>query len=211
MTARGLNTVGAPLSEGQRAELLSARRRGRSLRRGALLARISASISGFFSIACLLWSVGALAFGVLDWWSIVLFVGLGAVAWNEFRGASQLVACETIAPVRLALGQVLLGTLVIAYCSWALIGALLGPGLVSTAQAGDPQVAEMLAGYEELARMIAVGVYGTAIVLTLLFQGSGALYYLSKRRAVLVYMSETPTWILESERVRNGTERRIAA
>ena len=175
------------------------------------MARMSASISTFFSLACLLWFLGALAFGAVDGWSLVLFVGLGVVAWNEFRGASQLVACEPIAPVRLALGQVLLGSLVIAYCSWAMVSALTGPGLVSRAQASDPQVTEMLAGYEELAELIAVGVYGTAIVLTLLFQGSGAVYYLSKRRAVRAYMSDTPAWILEFERVRSGSEHQVAA
>jgi hypothetical protein len=174
------------------------------------MARISASISAFFSVACLLWFLGALAFGSLDLWSLILAIGLAGVAWNEFRGATQLVACAPGAPRRLALGQVFLGGLIITYCAWALHAALNGPSLVTQAQTTDPQVAEMLAPYEELAEMIAVGVYGGAIVLTVIFQGCGALYYLSKRKAVRLFLDETPEWIVDLERTRVGDQRRAA-
>jgi hypothetical protein len=44
-------------------------------------------------------------------------------------------------------------------------------------------------------------VYGTVIVLSIIFQGLTACYYFTRRKYVEAYVRETPQWVLDVQRM----------
>lgn len=155
----------------------------------------------FFGVVSLLFAGFGLMLGGLDPVPTVLGIGLTAVAVNEYRGAAGLGRLRPGAPIQLALGQIALGTLIIGYCLWMIARAQSGQMMASS----DPQVRELLGDdFESLYKGIAMLLYGTVIAATVLFQGSAAAYYLTRRRHLRAYLTQTPDWIVDFERLRGG-------
>ena len=50
-------------------------------------------------------------------------------------------------------------------------------------------------------RLFVVAVYGTVIVLSVVFQGLNALYYFTRRKHVEAYLQDTPKWVLDLQRL----------
>jgi hypothetical protein len=187
----------------QRRQIVDATRRYRKVRRAISFARFSAGTTMFFGVVSLAFVGFGLVLGNLDMVPLVLGVGLVAVALNEYRGAVLLGRLSLGAPVRLAAGQIGLGLLIIGYCLWMISRAESGEMMATS----DPQLREMIGDYESLYKGIAVLLYGAVIAATILFQGSAAVYYLTRRRPLQAYLTQTPDWIVEFERLRAGDHR----
>ncbi len=154
------------------------------------------------------WTIGAFAalslpFAFFGIDALVMCLGLGAVAWNEFRGRRMMLAFDLRAPRRLAWGQVGLMALLVCYAAWRIIDSLTGPGYYHEAAGNDPFLQSKLRPYEELYRTLTVAAYGALICFTLLFQGLNALYYWTRRRPLIRYLQTTPRWIVQLQRKTN--------
>ena len=53
----------------------------------------------------------------------------------------------------------------------------------------------MLDDFDDLYRQIVLALYGSVIVLSVIFQGGNAIYYFTRRSTIEAYVSETPAWI----------------
>ncbi len=144
-----------------------------------------------FGVLSLAFAGVGMAMGTLDGVATVLGVGLVLVALNEYRGAVLLGRLHLGAPLRLGGGQVALGLLIIGYCVWMLLHA------DSQLQKLDPEIASLVQGMKTL-------VYEVVIGATVLFQGSAAVYYLTRKGLVVKYTRQTPGWIVEFDRLRAG-------
>lgn len=146
-------------------------------------------MSTVFALATL--DVGGLAVG-----GAVLGVG---VAEAVFRG--QLERGDVRAPRRLALNQVALILAVAAYCLVRLtaspdeVGALVfSPETAAALADAEGPLATMGHDLETMATGLVRIVYGVMLAVIVLAQGSLALYYATRRRALVAYVDETPEW-----------------
>lgn len=194
-----------PLSPEHIVQLRQAHRRAKKLHR----ARRAASFNGWVTLVL---GITALPFGLGDSITLALAVALIAVGYHELALRPRLSQLERAAPWSLAMNQLVLAAIIIAYASWKLVTGLqhvdAGPASAlasDPAIAGDPQLAE-LAGLsdtmERLTRMVNLGVYGGLIVGTVLVQGLTARYYHSRRKHMDRFLAETPGWIINLHRAR---------
>src|SRR5205085_2018001 len=127
--------------------------------------------------------------------------GLMAIALVELRASGRLRRLDPDAPKVLALNQLALAGLLIAYALWRIYEETSGgQGAFADVQAGDPQVARMLRPYEDMGRQIALGVYGLLIAVAVFVQGGMAWYYFNRRKVLRNYLDRTPPWILAMQR-----------
>lgn len=150
------------------------------------------------------WTIGTLAamsapFAPFSVSGAVVFVGLAAVAYTEFRGRAMLRRLDERGPRVLGMNQVALGVLIVGYCVWTLYGALTGPSAYAEAVAAEPALAGMLGDVDELYRVAAMAVYGGGAVLTVPYQAAMAWYYFSRGRQLRAYVAQTPGWVTELE------------
>jgi hypothetical protein len=190
----------SPLTPQHLETVAAATRRARSLRAAGRLAMFNAICFGTFSAAGLLWFLGAMAFGELDWIAGVMGVGLGAIAWNELRGRRLLLAFDTRAPRVLGWNQLALLALIVAYAVTMMCLHLAGPNPYEEAVQREPRLARVLGDVGRMYRLLNVAVYGALIVATLIFQGLNALYYFTRARVLRNYLQQTPTWALQLQR-----------
>ena len=190
------------LTDAHRRDIADAHARLKPIRRAVSVARFSASTTALFAALTLLFTP---VFGVVN---LLIGGGLGLIAWNEFAGARMLGRLDAGAPLRLAAGQIALGSIIVGYCVWQL-WRVLGPNAASGYD--DPQLRELMADYQPLIQGLTSLVYLSAIVLTVVFQGGAALYYLTRTRSLRSYLNRTPEWIVEIDRLRAAPERRRAA
>src|SRR4051812_44953454 len=78
-------------------------------------------------------------------------------------------------------------------------GMLCGPSdLTSAAGAGnDPQVAQMLAPFDDVVRLIHAAVYGALMVAALVGPGLTAWYYATRRGKLAAYRAAAAPWIVQ--------------
>ncbi len=170
-----------------------ARHQGRKISRAAMVAAISGWTMAFFAAISLLTGLFSLP-------SFLLGIGLGVVAFVELRGARGLRAVDLNAPRTLALNQLGLLVLVIAYAGWGVVTALVGPGPYDEQIAAGGAIAESLAPIDQLTRTIKVAIYAAVIGGSVLAQGCGSAYYFSRRRHMTAYLQSTPKWVVETLR-----------
>ncbi len=132
--------------------------------------------------------------------SLFITLGLGAVAYHEFKGRKLLRALDLRAPKLLGLNQIALGAVIVAYCAWSLIAELAGPGTYAQTIQEHPELADVLGETDGLVRLIVVLVYGSVIALTIPYQALMAWYYLSRTKHIQTYISQTPQWVTDLER-----------
>jgi hypothetical protein len=146
------------------------------------------------------WSVGffagvSLLFGLFSFTSLVIGIGLGIVAWNEFRGRKQLRALQPSGLELLWRNQVGFMALIIVYCLWSIYSVTARP---------DPGMTELTdllgSGTGDLVRDLTILVYAVVIVVTALFQGLNARFYKVRVEQLENYLEETPQWILDVQR-----------
>ncbi len=185
-----------PLTESHHQALAAAARRREPIQRAARVANFNA------------WTTAILAalsapFALFSVSGFLVFAALAAIAWNEFRGRRQLLACDPQGATILGWNQVGLLAMITIYCIWALYSNLWGSGSIEAELRANPQLSATIGsmeGFSDLYRSIVVILYGSVIVLSTIFQGANALYYFSRRKYVEAYVKETPPWAIDLHR-----------
>lgn len=175
-----------PLTAEQHAELERASERMRGLSKAARVA----SFNGY-SLAVV--AALSLPLAVFDWTSLIVTAVVGGLAWNELRGRAQLRALEQRAPRTLAYNQLTLLAVVIAYSVWSMVRGISAPQQLPPGLLGDPALAEMIEGMQHDMTLL---VYGTVIVVSVLYQGLTARFYLRQRPTLDAFLADTPPWAL---------------
>jgi hypothetical protein len=159
-----------PLTPDQLAALVDLSKRARKVRRAEGVARFGGWTGAIFAAI-------TLASSAMSWSPSGLFVGAGlaVVAAGEFYGAALLSRMDPRGPRRLALNQVLLAAVLVAYGAWCLA---LGPNDMTT---GDPGMDSWLRG---VAWTIHGAVYGTVMAVGVVAPGLTAWYYASRAKQI---------------------------
>jgi len=186
---------------GEHLQALSlANQRGKKIRIAAGVARFNGVSMGVFSGLSLLVAMGMAAFGEFDWIAWVMGAGLGALAWNELRGRRLLLRLDPRGPVVLGWNQLALLGLVFAYAAWMLWSGLVAPSPYEEAMRTEPMLRQMLGDPDNLYRTLTLGIYGSLMVVTVIFQGFNSLYYFTRGRVVRGYLAQTPAWVVDVQR-----------
>jgi len=186
-----------PLSQSQQHEVVAANDRARRVRKAANVAAFNGWVTGFFA-AC------SAPFALFGLSGLLVTAGLSLVAYNEFRGRRRLLQFDREAPAFLGWNQVGFLALIIAYCVWMLFTGLTGEGPFAAELKTKPELRAAFAsldGMDQLYRVLIAAVYGTVIVLSVVFQGLNAVYYFTRRKHVSDYVRETPDWVLDLQRL----------
>jgi hypothetical protein len=174
-------------------ELEVARLRGRKIRRAAGVA----SFTGWTVSIC---AAVTLLFGIFSITSLLLGGALAVVGYNEFSGAKLLRRLDLRAPRRLGLNQIGLCGVLIVYSLWSIHSTLAAPSPYAAVLASGGQAAGMLGSIEQLQTTVTLVVYGSLIVVSIVFQGSMAWYYFTRDRHIKAYINETRPCIVDLQR-----------
>lgn len=176
------------LSAEQRRTLEEARARAGKILSATKVAAFNAWTIGAFAVLTIL-------FGLRSPAVLILGVGMGVVARNEFRGRTMLRRFEATGARLLGRNQLGLMGLIVAYCLWSIYRVQTAPP--------DPEMQQLedLAGVgADLIRQLSLALYACVIVATGLLQGLNARYYFRRTGMVETYLSETPTWVVDLQR-----------
>ena len=201
--APGAGVAGASTLSAQDAALVKqAGERARKIKRAAAVAGFhgwTAAVAAALALLSGFWSVAALVLGL----------GLAAAAYFELRGRRMLLAFDGRGPRQLALNQALVAGSVAVYCLWQIWDAARAPATSPEMSQllADPAFNELMPNSSEFAASAAegifaikVGLYGLVIVLTGIYQGLTALYYLSRAKLLAEHRRLTPPWIADIQR-----------
>ena len=180
-------TDDAPLTLEQRLELSEANERARKILGAVKVATFNGWTIGVFA------AIGLL-FGIFSVTALVMGIGMGVVARNEFRGRTLLRQFDPLGPRLLGRNQLAFMGLIIVYCLWSMYQTVSNP---ISEIAGLEAIAE---SYGDLIKNATLAVYGVVIFVTALVQGLNARYYFARTQRVKDYVGETPGWIVEIQR-----------
>ena len=177
------------LTPHQLRELTAARAAHKTIRRAIAVATFDGWTIAVFAIAnCLC--------GLADLPSMIVGLALGAMAFVEIRGASQLRCLDQSAPRRLAINQILLGLLLSAYAVCQIYQHLHNPSPLAAVTQADPRVGKR---FEDMFQSLAVALYGCLIIFAILAQGGAAFFYFTREKYLREYRQRTPAWILQMQ------------
>ncbi len=127
----------------------------------------------------------------------VLGTGMAIVAFVEFKGIERLKRLDPTVAKVLAMNQVGLGLLLLGYAAYSIATA--GSGMEELKHE-SPEVAQYMAGFSGMEQSITYLVYGILAMVAIFAQGGTALFYLSRKRYIEEYASQTPQWIMDAMR-----------
>jgi hypothetical protein len=182
-------------------ELALANERSKKIRKAAGVAAFNGWMTGIFAVTSAPFAPFSIA-------GFLVTVGLGIVAYNEFQGRKRLLRFDDSAPQLLGWNQVGFLTMIVVYCLWMMFAGLTSEGPFAAEIAANPELAQVLDsvdGLDAIYKLIVLAVYGSVIVLSVIFQGWNALYYFSRRKHVEDYVRETPAWVIDVQRATAGT------
>jgi hypothetical protein len=186
--------VQSPLPADAKHALAAANARFAKIRRAVSVARFNAWTMAIFG------SVAVLG-GMFNFAALGLGAGLLAASWLEFRGAGAMRRLDRSGPGRLAGNQVFVVAIVAAYCLWNVYRvSSSAPSPLLSELRGVEGGEDIAAQVESLVRPITIGVYFLVTLLTGLFQGLMAIYYLRRRGLIDEYASSTPEWVQDLQR-----------
>lgn len=182
-----------PLSADHLRILAEAQLRARKVRRAASVATVSGWSMACFAGLTLL----AVVFGDVE--ALVLGVLLGAIAFNELRGAAMLRRFDLRAARRLGFNQIALGVLIVAYASWSLAASLKSPALQRLGgSTGDPSTDALV---RDLTTAVTYGLFGGMAIVGIVAPGLTAWYYFTRAGHVRRMVKDTPAWAVEAMRI----------
>jgi hypothetical protein len=173
----------SPLSAEHEQAVADARTRSAKIRVAARVATFNGWTLAVLAGFSLLFALGSAV-------ALVMAVGLGWIAWNEFRGRARLLAFDPGGAVLLGRNQLALLALIAAYALFSIVRTLTVP---------IPELAELeevVGPVGSLASTITVAVYAAVLVGTVLAQGLNARYYFARRRMIEAFLAETPEWVV---------------
>ncbi|MDV6030636.1 MAG: hypothetical protein F9B45_11135 [Phycisphaera sp. RhM] len=175
---------GGPLNEAHYRELMAASNLIRPIRRAARVATFNG------------WTTGVIAalsfpFAFFGADGMAITAGLSTVCFFEFWGRRKLLKLDPSATSWLGWNQVGFLSLIVAYCLWMLLGDV--PDI-----SANPELSRLLGSDgQQLYQTLNVAVYGSVIVLSVIFQGGNAIYYFTRRRYLVAYQRQTSPWVRE--------------
>ena len=192
--------AGGPLSAEHLQQLQQAEFRATKVRKAGGVA--------MFNGVCLAICAGGSALSVLagpllggyDIVAAALTVGLGVVAYNEFKGRRMIRNFHLAGTKLLGFNQLGLLAMLIAYCSWMIGVTYLGPAPYAAEIAAEPMLANALSPFNDMAMKITLAIYGGLMIATVIFQGLNALYYFTRAKHIRAYLQNTPAWVVELQR-----------
>lgn len=179
-----------PLSDANYRELAEAEQRARKIRRAISVAKFDGWTVGAFGALTLLFGI----FSPAGW---IMGLGMCAVAYVELGGVARFARFEPGTGRRLALNQLALGALLFGYAMFGLWRSLYGPDPLAGTLEAAPEVATMVSGFSEVARMIGAAVYLTLALVAVGAQGGTAWFYFSRDKYLHTYRRDTPAWIVQ--------------
>ena len=185
-----------PLAAEHHHALAVANERSKKIRKAAGVAAFNGWMTGIFAVT----SAPFAPFSVAGF---LVTVGLGIVAYNEFQGRKRLLRFDESGPQLLGWNQVGFLAMIIVYCLWMIFAGLTGDGPFAAEIAAKPELAQVLDsvdGLDHIYKLIILAVYGSVIVLSVIFQGWNAYYYFSRRKQLEDYVRETPAWVIDVQR-----------
>ncbi|MFT7463471.1 MAG: hypothetical protein ACI9EF_001815 [Pseudohongiellaceae bacterium] len=189
-----------PMSDQDELWFIQAARMHRPLARGAGLAKASGNLLIFSALFSVLIGAFGLATGDTAGGGSTLAIGLllFLLGMSERSGGTELAALNPSAPKRLALNQVALLLLVGAGCFLGTqdTGAA-GAASIDTTGLPPEMASKMTAEIESLAPLLIYGVYGIMFGISLLCQGSMALYYITRRKTIEAFHEDLPPWVTD--------------
>jgi hypothetical protein len=188
--SRGRSDVPA-LSAEQLTVIQQADQRAKKVKLAVVVARTDGGITATFGV------VGLLSF-CFGWVGPVLGVLLLALAFNSFRCAGKLNRFDVRAPGMLAMNQIYLAAVIIAYALYQLYAGLAGGDAASLKQLEELGMSG--ADIADMMRSVTKLIYGLLIAGTVVAQGLTAMYYASRRKYVEAYLKETPQWLVDLQR-----------
>jgi hypothetical protein len=175
-------------------QINDARLRGAKIRRALSVAKFDAWSVGIFGGLTFLCALAS--FSLVG---LLLGGGMLAVFWIELRAADRLRKLDASTIKTLAVNQLLLGGLLLAYGLYSLWGVYHEHSPIVdelTSMPNVPGVGDAV----QLAHLIGAVVYGTLIAVAIFGQGGTALYYHTRRKHLDAYLRETPPWIVDAQR-----------
>jgi hypothetical protein len=140
-----------------------------------------------------------LLMGLSDPAALAMGAGLLLCAILELRGAAGLRRLDPRSPERLALNQLLLAIVLVGYAGLRIFQSRVDPRPMSSSLS-DPQVAQMLGSFDDLARDITTGFYGLIMLIGIVVPGLTAIYYKSRRKHLELFASTAAPWIVALHR-----------
>ena len=185
-----------PLSQEHYRQLTLANERAKKVRKAA-------NVAGFNGWVTAIFAVLSAPFALFSIVGFLVTVALSVVAYNEFRGRKRLLQFDSTSTTLLGWNQVGFLAMIILYSVWMLFVGLTSEGPFAAEMAAKPELAAALGDlgeFDYIYRILVVAVYGTVILLSVVFQGVNAMYYFTRRKHLEQYMRETATWILDLQR-----------
>ncbi len=193
----------SPLNDEQMQQILSSARLARPLRK----AERFAAGNGWLTLlaGCL-----TVPFAIGDLPTLTFAVLLGAIGTRELTLRRRLHRFEPRVTRKLALNQVMLAVLLSIYAISKMVQSASSEGMISSVIANEPmiqstpEVADMLSGMVQLEKIATMGMYVLLIIIAVIVQGSSALYYLIKGRALARFRARTPDWVIRVHHAVGG-------
>ncbi len=160
----------------------------------------AAAVAAFNGWSLAIFAALSLPFALFSLKGLVVCLGLGAVAYHEFKGRRMLHQLDPRGPRLLGINQLALGVLIVGYCAWSLLTAFTGPSPYAEYIQAEPALRQTLGSVDELYRLGAVAIYGGVILLILPYQGLMAWYHFSRAKHLHAYLDQTPDWVTEMQR-----------
>jgi len=193
-----------PLSPEQRRAITLAQQRARKIRSAAWMAMFNGVWLWVFSgLSLLIVAIEGMC-GEFDVVGAIMGVGLGAIAWNEFRGRKLLLQYQARATVILGWNQLALLALIVGYASWMIVSSMYAGNPFEDTIQSIPQSRKMLGGLSRLYETLTLLLYGGLIAGSVICQGANSLYYFTRVKFLRAYLAETPDWVVELQRRQAG-------
>ncbi len=177
------------------AELAESKKHFKKINRAISVAKFDAWTVGIFGGLTLI--VGLGSFSLVG---VLLGAGMSYVAYSEFMNASKLRKLDLESPKKLAINQVVLGSLLMAYAIYMLLTSHADLSQYSDLAEVGQMGAKMADDLNRISTLVFRLVYFCLIAVAIFAQGGTALFYLSREKYLRIYLEHTPPWIIEMQR-----------
>jgi hypothetical protein len=192
------------LSADQLAELEGAQRELGKLRRAAGVAKFNSVTSIVIGIFAGFGVLIGLILGSFDGLGLVVTVGLLTIAWNEGRARKKLLQLVPGSARQLGWNQLAFLALIAAYCLYQIFYVVNQPNAFDDAVAQYPEMADTIGSLAEMSHTVGRLIYQAVLAISVVTVGGNAWYYFACNRRLDVYLAETPSWVLDIQRVTHG-------
>jgi len=200
----------SPLTTEQLQQLAAAGTRAKKIRSAARVAVFNGYVTASFAFlsaplvpVATVW-LGFVPSGLVG---LLVTVGLAVIAYGEFRGRRMLLAFEPKAAGRLGWNQIGFLGLITGYCLWSIVQGWRSNDAAGALLWSMPELRPLLESPEVAAASylaMVLLVYGSVIVLSIIFLGLNAIYYFTRRKHIETYLRDTPPWVTQVLRATSG-------